>query len=137
MLGLLPKANVFSLVLLMLLFRLKVNFAAGLASALVFSAVSLGCEPFLHRTGFLVLTWQPLVPIWTFLYNLPLAAWTGFNQTLVMGGLCAGAYLVWPVLVLTNWLVERYQAALLRWLQQQQWLGALLNSVRELGRASP
>ena len=136
-LGLLPKANFFSLVLLVLLFRLKVNIAAGLFSALVFSALGMGCEPFLHRTGFLVLTWKPLVPVWTFLYNLPLTAWTGFNQTPVMGGLCAGAYLVWPVMVLTNWLAERYRVPVWSWLERQSWFATLLNPVRDLGRASP
>jgi len=136
-LGLLPKANFFSLVFLLLLFRLKSNVAAGLFSAIVFTAVGLACEPFLHRTGFLVLTWTPLVPVWTFLYNLPLLPWTGFNQTLVMGGLCAGAYLVWPVMVLTTWLVDHYRVPVWNWLERQSWFETLLNPVRDLGRASP
>jgi uncharacterized protein (TIGR03546 family) len=135
--GLLPKANFFTLILLVLLFRLKVNIAAGLFSSVVFIVIGLGCEPFLHRTGFLVLTWKPLVPVWTFLYNLPLLPWTGFNQTLVIGALCAGAYLAWPVVVLTNWLVERYRVPVWNWLERHSWFAALLTSVRDHGRASP
>lgn len=135
--GLLPKINFFAFILLVLLFRLKANWAAGLLSTLIFNTISLGCEPFLHRTGFLVLTWKPLVPIWTFLYNLPLLPWTGFNQTLVLGGLCAGAYLFWPVMVLANWLVDRYRLPLGEWLARQTWLEAVLNPVRDFGRAGP
>ncbi len=137
LLGLLPKTNFFSLVFLLLLLRLKANVAAGLVSALVFTGFGIWCEPFLHRTGFLVLTWQPVVPVWTWIYNLPLAAWTGFNQTLVMGGLCAGAYLFWPVMVLTSWLVERYRSPLSQWLARQPWSIDLQNSLRDLGGTSP
>jgi uncharacterized protein (TIGR03546 family) len=136
LLGLLPKANFFAIILLVVLVRLKVNVTAGLLSALVFSTLGMWCEPFLHRTGFLVLTWKPLVPVWTFLYNLPLVPWTGFNQTLAMGALCAGVYLFWPVMVLTSWLVDRYQVPVWNWLEQQPWWESLLSPLRDIGRAS-
>jgi len=129
-LGLVPKLGVVALLLLALLLRLQINRAAALGSVLVFSVLRLACEPFLHRAGFLVLTWKPIVPVWTWVYNLPLMPWTGFNNTQVMGGLVAGLYLSCPIYLLTSWVLIRYEAPITDWIlrrvQSAQWLPALM-----------
>jgi hypothetical protein len=53
-----------------------------------------------------------------------------------MGGLLAGAYLAFPVFVLSRWLAERYQTAFRHWLKQQRWVCYLRNSARAGGEAS-
>ncbi|HNW45568.1 MAG TPA: hypothetical protein PKI19_13785, partial [Elusimicrobiales bacterium] len=38
-----------------------------------------------------------LAPLWTSLYNMPVMPWTGFNNTVMIGGLIFGAVLFAPV----------------------------------------
>ena len=54
-------------------------------------------DPLSHRIGLglLHLTW--LRPVWTWLYNLPLAPWTSFNNTVVLGSLVLGLALLYPL----------------------------------------
>ena len=38
-----------------------------------------------------------LYPLWTRLYNMPILPWTGFNNTVLTGGLVTGLALLFPV----------------------------------------
>ncbi|MEK6248182.1 MAG: hypothetical protein N2C12_08380, partial [Planctomycetales bacterium] len=54
-------------------------------------------DPVTDRIGRLVLTSEPLQPVWAFLYQLPLMAWTGFDNTVVMGGILFSTAFFFPV----------------------------------------
>jgi uncharacterized protein (TIGR03546 family) len=120
--GLLPLGNIVGLVLITVLFvHPRLNSGVGVCSALTFALVGFWWEPFLHRTGYLVLTCTPLTPLWAALYDFPFAAWTGFNQTLVMGDWITGLYLLTPVYLLCLWLLDRYRRPVIRYVKHHRW----------------
>ena len=120
--GLLPLGNTLGLLLItILLVHPRLNAGVGLLAALGFSLVSLWWEPFLHRTGYLVLSWSLLTPLWAGLVDFPLAAWTGFNNTLVMGAAVTGLYLATPLFLLTVWLLGRYRQQTILYVKRQRW----------------
>ncbi len=96
MLGLLPKSNLTALMLGSLLLFLRVNLGLGLASALAFTWLGFGLDEAAHRVGWLVLRYEPLQPTYAYLHGLPLADYSGLNNTVVVGQLLIGAYFAYP-----------------------------------------
>lgn len=131
-LGLLPKTNLLAVLLAAALWRLRPNPASALASLIFFTLVGWGCQDFLHRVGYLILTWRPLTPLWTQLYNLPLIPWTAFNHTCVMGGFIVGAYLFVPLCLLARWGVEHSPALSPYWVRLQRWTQRRVVPLREM-----
>jgi uncharacterized protein (TIGR03546 family) len=95
--GLIPKGNLTALALAVVLFSTQVNIGSGLAAAAVFSWVGLGLDAFAHKLGWTVLSFEPLQGVYAWFYDLPLIAWTGLNNTVVVGHLLIGMYLAFPV----------------------------------------
>src|SRR3989338_7521527 len=97
LIGLMPKATLTAQLLIILMMAMRVNIPMAILSVL---AVSLA-NPLLDRIsdpiGYALLTSGALRPLWTSLYNMPIAPWTGFNNTVVPGGLVLGALLSAPV----------------------------------------
>ncbi len=94
--GLLPKANLICASLVLSMFMLRTNLAAGLVSALLLTWISPMLDPFTHRLGSAVLSWATLQPVWATLYRLPFGAWTSFNNSIVMGNTILIVALVGP-----------------------------------------
>ena len=109
MIGLVPKGNLIAMGLLVLLFAVKANLAAGTIAAVVFSWIGFLVDPISHRIGHALLGAAWLQPIWAWLYDLPLVPWTGFNNTVVFGSLILGICLGYPVYRVSKWLFEVYQ----------------------------
>jgi uncharacterized protein (TIGR03546 family) len=63
----------------------------------------------LDALGWLILNAPPLAGTFTTLYNLPLAPFTRFYNTLVMGGLAAGLVLWVPAFLLIRAAVPAYR----------------------------
>ena len=132
MIGLLPKGNLVVIVLTVLLCALRVNRPAGLMAAALFSMVGFFFDPVAHQLGAWVLVWETARPLHTWLYELTLGPWTGLNNTVVVGQLLIGCYLIYP----TYWLAHRFastlQPRLNKWLLRYRiirWLrGAELGS---------
>ena len=116
--GLVPKGNLLAIALLTVLYCLRVNLAAGLAGALLFSWMGVLTDPLTHRIGLWLLSAEPLVPMWTALYDLPVAPWTAFNNTVVLGSLVLGLALFYPVYRLSEPLAARLTPPLRQRLQQ-------------------
>jgi uncharacterized protein (TIGR03546 family) len=95
--GLVPKDNLTAVALMALLCTLRVNLAAGAASAFFFSWLSLLTDPVAHRLGHRLLTAPALESFWTQLYYSPVFPWTAFNNTVVLGSLLMGLALMYPV----------------------------------------
>ncbi len=95
--GLIPKGNLTAQLLLLLLMALKVNIPFGLLTMFAVSFLNPLADRLTDPLGYALLTAGPLAPLWTALYNMPVAPWTGFNNTVLLGGLLAGAILFVPV----------------------------------------
>ena len=114
--GLVPKGNLVVIALAFLLCGLRVNKPAGILAAGLFSLAGLVLDGLAHHIGSLVLLWEPARPASLWLYELPLGPWLGLNNTVVVGQLLLGCYLIYP----SYWLAHRFatnvQPRVSRWL---------------------
>ena len=100
--GLVPKGNLIAIVLMTILGAMRVNLGAGMLAAFLFSWVGMVTDPLTHRMGQAVLEIEGLRSFYVWLYNLPMMAWTNFNNTVVLGSLMLGLALIYPVYRLTE-----------------------------------
>ena len=132
--GLTPKGNLTAIVLMMVMCASRVNLGAGMVSAFFFSWVGLLTDPLAHNIGLWLLTQESLEPFFTWLYNAPVAPWTAFNNTVVLGSVVLGLALVYPVYRLSRPPFERYvprlqeklrKRRIVAWLTGAEWTGKL------------
>ena len=114
--GLIPKGNLLAIALAMSLFAFRANVPAGMLAIGLFSWIGLWLDNLAHKIGSLVLTWQPAVPFHTWLYESPLGALIGTNNTAVVGHLLIAIYLSYPAYWIANRLAIRYQPPISKWL---------------------
>lgn len=115
-LGLVPKGNLIAVALGVALCGLKVNLAAGMMAAMLFSVAGIALDPLAHRLGSTVLLWDAVRPAFRWLYEKPLGPWIGFNNTVVLGQLIVGLYLIYPVYRAGHVLGAKVQPRVRRWL---------------------
>ena len=130
--GFVPKGNLIAVALITLLMALRVNRTAGLMSVALFSWVGSLADGFTHQVGARVLAIESMQPHYAWAYELPLGPWIGFNNTVVLGSLLVGLYLVYPVYVLSRLTLDKIQppiaAWLMRWRVARWLLGADISS---------
>jgi len=97
LIGLLPKATLTAQLLLVLLMALRVNIPMALITMLLMTFINTLMDKITDPVGYYLLTSQALYPLWTKLYNTPVLPWTGFNNTVLTGGLVVGLLLMFPV----------------------------------------
>lgn len=97
LLGLMPKATLTAQLLLLLIMATRVNIPMGLLAAAAVSLLNPLFDKVTDPIGYALLTSEALRPLWTKLYNMPVMPWTGFNDTVVPGGLVLGGALFYPV----------------------------------------
>ncbi len=95
--GLMPKATLTAQLLIVLLMATRVNIPMALITACAVSLANPLLDKITDPIGYALLTSETLRPLWTRLYNTPIIPWTGFNNTVVPGGLVLGALLLAPV----------------------------------------
>ncbi len=105
--GLVPKDSLFVYLAGLAMLALAANVAFGLLSAICFTFVGWLAEPLLHKLGAIVLTNEAFLRVWAALYQLPLAPWTRFNNTIVMGALVAFIVLAFPTFRISRSLTPR------------------------------
>jgi uncharacterized protein (TIGR03546 family) len=114
--GLVPKDNLTAAALGVILLTFRINLAAGACTALACAYLGSYCDPFTDRLGYAVLTAPSLVPFWNWLFQSRWMAWSSLNNTIVMGNLTLGLWLLYPAYHLTSrsvmWLQRRYGLAL-------------------------
>ncbi len=113
LLGLLPKGNLLAVAVGAAIFATRVSLPVCMLAALAFSLVSGLLDPLTGRIGQSVLTYAPLVPLWERWNQLPMAPWTAFNNTVVMGNLILGTGLFYPTYRLALPWVTRYRQLVL------------------------
>ena len=97
LIGLLPKATLTAQLLLVLLMALRVNIPMALIAMLAMTFVNPLMDKLTDPVGYYLLTNGALYPLWAKLYNMPIMPWTGFNNTVLTGGLVVGLALLFPV----------------------------------------
>ena len=90
LIGLMPKATLTAQLLIVLLMATRVNIPMALLAAVAVSLANPLIDKLSDPIGYALLTSSALRPVWTKLYNMPVFPWTGFNNTVVPGGLCWG-----------------------------------------------
>lgn len=129
MVGFIPKGTLFAQLGLMAICLFRVNLAAGVAAAALVSPFAHLADPAFHLLGNILLTQTPpLVPLWTKLYNTPLGAWSGFNNTVALGATLLGLLAFYPLYYfLVPW-CETYKDTLGKRLSQLKVVKLLLGA---------
>ncbi len=105
-----PVACLHNGIVLVLLCIFNVPFSAGILGFAVAGLLALMLDPFFHSIGYAVLVQLPfLKPLWTWLYNMPLAPLLRLNNTVVMGSLIFSAALFAPTVFFFKRFVIRYR----------------------------
>ncbi|RMF65670.1 MAG: TIGR03546 family protein [Calditrichaeota bacterium] len=95
--GLTPFWTLQNVLLLLAAILTTVNLAAVFFSIFVFSFVAYLFDPLFHALGYVLLAQvEALRGLWTTLYNSPIAPFTRFNNTVVMGSLLTALLLAVP-----------------------------------------
>lgn len=116
--GLVPKGNLLAIALGMVLAASRVNLGVAAAAIVCCSLASPLLDPIWHFIGSWLLKYPGLTEFWTWLYNQPIAPWTAFNNSVVLGSLIAGLVLMYPVHQLSRPLFEKYSASAGRWVKR-------------------
>ena len=111
-LGLTPFFTLQNVVLIIFIILIKVNLSAVIFSLVLYSLIGYILDPVFHALGFFVLVnIDFLQPVWMWLYNLPIAPFTRFNNTVVMGSLAVSLILLVPHYLLFKKLVVKYRTS--------------------------
>jgi len=100
--GFLPFFNVFTFLIFFVAFIIRVPLGLFLASWGVFEIIGALLDPLFATSGYYILTSSFLKPLWEFIYNLPFMRWSGYNNTVVMGGFVWGVVIGSVIFVLMN-----------------------------------
>jgi uncharacterized protein (TIGR03546 family) len=109
LLGLVPAGNFFWIVLLLVSFFFNHNHGAKLLSMALIKIFAPVIAPAVDIVGWQVLHIDALQPLFITMFNMPFVPFTKFNNTLVAGGLVAGAALWLPVFFLFIVLIPLYR----------------------------
>jgi uncharacterized protein (TIGR03546 family) len=109
MLGLVPAGNLIWIALFIISFFIKNNYASQLLMLALVKILFPAIAGLTDTLGWFILNLPELAAFFTKLYNMPVAPFTAFNNTLVAGGLCLGAILWLPVFFLIYALVPLYR----------------------------
>ena len=90
LLGLMPKNNLLWYLLLIFFMFVRMNKAGYFIMMILGSFVSPYIDPIFHQIGEKVLTYEPLVPTFAKLLEIPFVGFTRFNNTIVCGSLVGG-----------------------------------------------
>lgn len=96
--GLTPFMTLQNILILLVAILTKVNLASVFFAMFLFSFIAYIFDPVFHNLGFFLLAQiENIKPLWTVIYNWPIAPFTRFNNTVVMGSLVAALLLSFPV----------------------------------------
>ncbi len=96
--GLTPLLTLQNVLILLIAFLTKVNLASVFFAMFAFGFVAYLIDPLYHSLGYYTLAEiQNIKPLWTAVYNWPVAPYTRFNNTVVMGSFLVALVLAVPV----------------------------------------
>ena len=97
MLGLVPKANLIALVLVLALFLTRCNLGFGILTAALVSLAMPRIDVMADSLGTRLLAETSVIDLESTLIQYPLFAWTSLNNTLVLGCFIIGVIAFFPV----------------------------------------
>ena len=109
LLALVPVGNFYWVALFLISLFFNHNHGSKIFSMAVLKLFAPLFAPAIDVLGWEVLHIGALQPLFTTMYNMPLAPFTRFNNTLVVGGITGGALLWLPVFALFMFLVPVYR----------------------------
>ena len=109
-LGIIPKGNLIAISLTVIVLAIRLNLGAAMLSTLLFSLVGRWLDPITHPIGVYLLSADSLQTTWKRLYDLPMAPWTSFNNSVVLGSVVLGILVSIPFYLLTHWATERWKS---------------------------
>lgn len=96
--GIMPGLTLQGIILFLLLIFVNINFAAGILGMILANLLAYLLDGLFHDIGFFILTGVPFLKgVWEFLYNLPIAPMSRFNNTVVLGSFVTGLVLFTPL----------------------------------------
>lgn len=98
-LGVLPKNNLLWWLVFVFFMFVRINKAGYFIMMLLGAFVSPYLDPTFHKIGEFVLTYEPLVPVYSKLLEIPFVGFTRFNNTIVCGSLVAGIIAYIPLYI--------------------------------------
>ncbi len=110
MIGFMPVNTLLFPLLFLILFIVRINFASAMLAFAIYSIFAYPLDPVFHQIGYIVLVQVPfLKPLWTAVYNFPVAPLFRLNNTVVMGSFLTALLLLIPHFVLYRGFVIRYR----------------------------
>ena len=110
--GMVPKDNALWYILFVLFFFIRINKAVYLLVTLGVSLCIAPLDMMLDCIGYQVLMFEPAIPVYRTLLDIPFVAFTKFNNTVVMGSLVAGLILYIPVYILSRLVVKLWRVVI-------------------------
>lgn len=108
--GLTPLLSLHNLLVFIIILVLNVNISAAFFGIFFFDCFAYLFDAQFHNLGyFLLVKLEFLKPIWTYLYNIPIAPLTKFYNTVVLGSLLVSLVTFLPVYFGFKQIVKIYQ----------------------------
>lgn len=96
--GLTPFLSAHNLIVFILILIFNVSIGAAMFGVFFFGAFAYFFDPLFHEMGyFLLVNLEFLKPVWTYLYNIPVAPLFRLNNTVVLGSLACSLITFLPV----------------------------------------
>ncbi len=101
--GITPLLTLQNVLILVAAILTRVNLASVFFAMFLFSFIAFFFDPVFHNIGYFALAQiENVKPLWTMVYNWPIAPFTRFYNTVVMGSLLTALALTWPVYFLAK-----------------------------------
>lgn len=113
-LGFMPKNNALWYVLFFLLCFVRINKACYLLFTLLFSLVTPFLDPYFDKIGYAILSYEPFIPTYIKMLEIPYLPLTKFNNTIVMGTFVSGIALYIPVYIIARLIVRLWRTVIRR-----------------------
>ena len=131
--GFLPTFNIITIVILFIVFIFRIPIGLYTASWGAFKIVGYFLDHIFHLTGLVVLKADILNNLWTYLYNLPLIRWSGFNNSIIMGSFIWGIILAIITYIFLSKSIKKYREILFPFFQSKSYLKWLVPKEKKQG----
>lgn len=108
-LGFMPKNNLLWYILFLTFCFLRINKACYLLFTILFSLVTPYLDPLFHKLGYSILSFEPFIPAYVKMLDIPYLPLTKFNNTIVMGSLASGIIMYIPMYIIARLFVHLWR----------------------------
>ncbi|MCO5143173.1 MAG: TIGR03546 family protein [Oligoflexia bacterium] len=112
-LGMTPAFSLQTILIFLSLFLFRIQIGMAFLSAFFFAFIAWVLDPIFHSIGLAILESESFLPLFTWMYNLPLVPFTRFNNSVVMGSGVLSILLFPFVFIGSRALVLKYRVEVL------------------------